>query len=70
LLSIVFAILDFKIFKIYKEIKKLDTRESNNHIKNGVLGSQDPRSLVTAGSQGQRGSLNAKNSDTPRISGS
>ena len=35
-----------------------------------VPGSQDPRSLVTPGSQGLRGSLTAKNSDTPRISGS
>jgi hypothetical protein len=35
-----------------------------------VLGFQDPRSLVTPGTQGLRGSLTAKNSDTPRISGS
>jgi hypothetical protein len=32
--------------------------------------SQDPRILVTPGSQGLRGGLTAKNSDTPRISGS
>jgi hypothetical protein len=31
--------------------------------------SQNPRSLVTPGSQHLRGSLTAKNSDTPRISG-
>jgi hypothetical protein len=35
-----------------------------------IQGSQNPRSLVTPGSQGLRGSLTAKNSDTPRISGS
>jgi hypothetical protein len=33
-----------------------------------ILGSQDPRSLVTPGSQLLRGSLTAKNCDTPRIS--
>jgi hypothetical protein len=35
-----------------------------------ILGFQDNRSLVKPGSQGLRGSLTAKNSDTPRISGS
>ena len=35
-----------------------------------IAGFQDPRSLVTPGSQGLRGSLTAKNSDTLRISGS
>jgi hypothetical protein len=33
-----------------------------------ILGSQDPRSLVTSVSQGLRGHLTAKNSDTHRIS--
>ena len=35
-----------------------------------IPGFQNPRSLFTPGSQDLRGSLNAKNSDTPRISGS
>jgi hypothetical protein len=35
-----------------------------------ILGSRDPRSLVTPGSQGLRGNLTANNSDTPVISGS
>jgi hypothetical protein len=35
-----------------------------------ILGSQDDRSLFTPGSQGLRGNLTAKNSDTPKISGS
>jgi hypothetical protein len=35
-----------------------------------LLGSQDPRSLVTPGSQSLRRSLNVKNSDIPRISAS
>jgi hypothetical protein len=35
-----------------------------------IPGYQDTRSLVTPGSQGLRGSLTAKNSETPRISGS
>jgi hypothetical protein len=34
-----------------------------------IPGSQDPRSLITTGSQGLRGILTSKNSDTPRISG-
>jgi hypothetical protein len=35
-----------------------------------IPGSHDNRSLVTPGTQGLRGSLTAKNSETPRISGS
>jgi hypothetical protein len=35
-----------------------------------ILGYQDPRSLVTPGSQGLTGSLTSRNSDTPIISGS
>jgi hypothetical protein len=35
-----------------------------------ILGFQDPRSLDIPGSQGLRGSLTAKDPDTPRISGS
>jgi hypothetical protein len=35
-----------------------------------TTGSQDPRSLVTPGSQGPKGSLIPRVSDTPRISGS
>jgi hypothetical protein len=35
-----------------------------------ILGFQDNRSLITPGSQGLKGSLTDKNSDTPRISGS
>jgi hypothetical protein len=34
-----------------------------------ITGSQDPRSLVTPGSQGPRGTLTPRRSDTPRISG-
>jgi hypothetical protein len=34
-----------------------------------ILGFQEPRSLVTQGSQGLNGSFTAKNLDTPRISG-
>jgi hypothetical protein len=33
-----------------------------------VLGSQEPRSLVTPGSQGFRGTLTPRNFDTPRSS--
>jgi hypothetical protein len=35
-----------------------------------IVGSQDLRSLVIPGYWGLRGSLTAKNSDTPKISGS
>jgi hypothetical protein len=35
-----------------------------------IPGSWDPRSLVTPGCQGLRGSLTSRSSDTPRISGS
>jgi hypothetical protein len=42
------------------------TSRHSNKLK--ILGYQDPRSLVTAGSQCHRGILTAKNSDTLRIS--
>ena len=35
-----------------------------------ITGSQDPKILVTPGSQGPRGSLTSRSSDTLRISGS
>ena len=35
-----------------------------------ILGSQDPRSLVTPRSEGLRGSLASKKSDTPRLAAS
>jgi hypothetical protein len=44
--------------------------KSRHSNKPRILQSQDPRSLVTPGFQGLRGNLTAKNSDTPKISGS
>jgi hypothetical protein len=47
-------------------LRRGTTSRCSNMLK--ILGSQDPRSLVTPGSQGISGSLTSKNSDTSWIS--
>ena len=50
--------------------RRLHSQVHKHTLDQRITGTQDPRSLVTPGSQGLRGSLIPRNSDTPRISGS